>query len=53
MEEGDSLDTLKDSTVSGMDSDLMEDTMASQQTVSTEISLPGRSAASVVIANAI
>ena len=48
IQEGDSQDTLKDSILSLTDDDPMEDTMLSQQTASTELSQPERSAASIV-----
>ena len=47
-EEDDSLDTCRDSVLSGTDLDPMEDTMASQQTAATEISQVDRSTASLV-----
>lgn len=47
-EEGDSQDSLKDSTISVTDFDPMDDTIASQQTAATETSQPGQSAVSMV-----
>lgn len=48
LEEGDSQGTCKDSETSLVDYDPMDDTMASQQTVATEISNTDRSAVSMV-----
>jgi len=47
-EEGDSQESLKDSTTSLTDLDPLDDTIASQQTAATEISQPGQSAVSMV-----
>jgi len=47
-EEGDSQDSLKDSTISFTDFDPMDDTIASQQTAATETSQPSQSAVSMV-----
>lgn len=47
-EEGDSQDSLKDSTVSVTDFDTMDDTIASQQTAATETSQPDQSTISMV-----
>ena len=47
--EGDSQQSNKDSAASFMDSDIEDDTMVSQQTAATEMTIPLQSAASLVI----